>query len=88
VVGPEIPGGQAGTSSLIRNYLGFRHGVSGEELAGRATEQAWLFGADFVLSQRATKLEMRGMDRIVHTSGGSAVAAGPSYSLWAWPGAG
>ena len=33
---PEIPGGQAGTSSLIRNYLGFQHGISGEELAGRA----------------------------------------------------
>jgi thioredoxin reductase (NADPH) len=75
VVEPEIPGGQAGTSSLIRNYLGFRHGVSGEDLASRATEQAWLFGADFVLTQYATKLEMRGMDRIVQTTDGSEVAA-------------
>lgn len=75
VLEPEVPGGQAGTSSLIRNYLGFRHGVSGEDLAGRASEQAWLFGADFVLSQRATKLEMRGTDRIVHTTDGSSVAA-------------
>jgi thioredoxin reductase (NADPH) len=75
VVEPEVPGGQAGTSSLIRNYLGFRHGVSGEELAGRASEQAWLFGADIVLAQRGTKLELRGDDRIVHTSDGSAVAA-------------
>ena len=75
VVEPEVPGGQAGTSSLIRNYLGFRHGVSGEELAGRASEQAWLFGADIVLAQRGTKLELRGDDRIVHISDGSAVAA-------------
>jgi thioredoxin reductase (NADPH) len=75
VVDPEVPGGQAGTSSLIRNYLGFRHGVSGDELASRASEQAWLFGADIVLSQRGTKLERRGDDRIVHTSDGSAVAA-------------
>ncbi len=75
VLEPEIPGGQAGTSSLIRNYLGFRHGVSGQDLAGRAIEQAWLFGADFVLSQRATKLELLGTDRIVHTADGSAVTA-------------
>jgi thioredoxin reductase len=51
VVEPGVPGGKAGTSSLIRNYLGFRHGVSGEELAGRASEQAWHFGADIVLAQ-------------------------------------
>jgi thioredoxin reductase (NADPH) len=75
VVEPEIPGGQAGTSSLIRNYLGFRHGVSGQELATRATEQAWLFGADFVLSQRATKLDAHGDGRIVHLTDGSTVTA-------------
>ncbi len=75
VVEPEIPGGQAGTSSLIRNYLGFRHGVSGQDLGGRASEQAWLFGVDFVLTQRATRLDVRGADRIVHTTDGSAVRA-------------
>jgi thioredoxin reductase (NADPH) len=75
IVEPEIPGGQAGTSSLIRNYLGFRHGVSGVELAIRATEQAWLFGAEFVLSQRATRIETSGADRIVHTTDGSEVSA-------------
>ena len=76
VVEPEVPGGQAGTSSLIRNYLGFRHGVSGDELAVRASEQAWLFGADVVLSQRGTRLELRDdQQRIVHTTDGSAVAA-------------
>jgi thioredoxin reductase (NADPH) len=75
VVEPEIPGGQAGTSSLIRNYLGFRHGVSGQELGSRATEQAWLFGASFVLTQRGARVEARGVDRIVHTADGSAVTA-------------
>jgi thioredoxin reductase (NADPH) len=75
VVESEIPGGQAGTSSLIRNYLGFRNGVSGQELAIRAIEQAWLFGADFVLSQRATRVETRGTDRMVQTTDGSTVAA-------------
>ena len=48
---------------------------SGQDLAIRAIEQAWLFGVDFVLTQRATKVEMRGSDRIVHTTDGSAVAA-------------
>ena len=40
-------GGQAGSSSLIRNYLGFSRGVSGAELAQRAYQQAWVFGARF-----------------------------------------
>jgi thioredoxin reductase (NADPH) len=41
-------GGQAGSSSLIRNYLGFPRGVSGPELASRAYQQAWLFGVDLL----------------------------------------
>jgi thioredoxin reductase (NADPH) len=52
----EAFGGQAGTSSLIRNYLGFPRGVSGVELAFRAYEQAWLFGAHFVYGNPATSL--------------------------------
>jgi thioredoxin reductase (NADPH) len=83
VVEPGDPGGQAGTSSLIRNYLGFRHGVSGEELADPAAEQAWLFGADFVLSQR-DKTRCAGDGRVVHLTG-SAVTARPSYWPRAWP---
>ena len=75
VVEPETPGGQAGTSSLIRNYLGFPRGLSGDDLANRAVEQAWLFGADFVLAQRATGLSVRGPDRLVQVSDGSEVAA-------------
>lgn len=51
-------GGQAGSSSLIRNYLGFPRGVSGSELASRAYQQAWVFGADFALSRFATGLQI------------------------------
>jgi thioredoxin reductase (NADPH) len=75
VLEPVVPGGQAGTSSLIRNYLGFHRGISGDDLTNRAVEQAWLFGADFVMSQAATSVGTRGMDRIVHTSDGTEVAA-------------
>jgi thioredoxin reductase (NADPH) len=47
VVDREVFGGQAGSSSLIRNFLGFPAGISGAALATRAYEQAWLFGAKF-----------------------------------------
>jgi thioredoxin reductase (NADPH) len=47
VVDRETIGGQAGSSSLIRNYLGFPRGLSGSELAARAYEHAWLFGTKF-----------------------------------------
>ena len=50
-------GGQAGTSSLIRNYLGFSRGLSGAELAQRGFQQAWVFGARFVLMRRVTAIE-------------------------------
>ena len=75
VLEPEIPGGQAGTSSLIRNYLGFQRGVSGQDLAGRAVEQAWLFGTDFVLAQWATEVRASGDARVVRTSDGTEVTA-------------
>ena len=44
VVERESMGGQAGSSSLIRNYLGFSRGVSGADLAQRGYQQAWVFG--------------------------------------------
>src|SRR5215212_210108 len=75
VLEPEIPGGQAGTSSLIRNYLGFQRGISGEELAVRAVEQAWLFGADFVLTQTVSGISARGDVRVVRTADGTEVEA-------------
>ena len=58
-------GGQATSSSLIRNYLGFPRGVSGRRLAQQAYEQAWVFGAQFVFMQRVTDLrrEHDGLER-------------------------
>ena len=56
VLEQDAMGGQAGTSSMIRNYLGFPHGVSGRELANRAHEQAWLFGAQFEFMASAAGL--------------------------------
>ena len=50
-----LPGGQAGTSSRIRNYLGFPTGLSGRDLTNRALEQAWFFGARLVLSRRGDR---------------------------------
>ena len=75
VLEPAVPGGQAGTSSHIRNYLGFPYGLSGDELTQRAVQQAWLFGADLILSQSATGLRASGDDRLVRLSDGAEVAA-------------
>ncbi len=52
VLESDAIGGQAGSSSLIRNYLGFSRGVSGSELAQRAYQQAWVFGARFAHTRR------------------------------------
>src|SRR4051794_11464629 len=56
VVERESVGGQAGSSSLIRNYLGFARGISGAELAMRAHQQAWAFGARFLRMREAVEL--------------------------------
>lgn len=56
VVEREAIGGQAGSSSMIRNYLGFSRGVSGGELAQRAYQQAWIFGTKFLLMRRISTL--------------------------------
>jgi thioredoxin reductase (NADPH) len=74
VVEPQAAGGQAGTSSMIRNYLGFPRGIGGGDLANRALEQAWLFGANLVLAQRATGLRVDGPRRLVRLSDGGEVA--------------
>ena len=75
VIEPQSIGGQAGTSSLIRNYLGFPRGVSGGELTFRAWEQALLFGAQFVLRQQASGLTSHGHDHAIALSDGSEVIA-------------
>jgi thioredoxin reductase (NADPH) len=75
VVEPWSIGGQAGSSSMIRNYLGFPRGISGAGLAHRAWEQAVLFGAEFAFTQRAIQLRPRGDQRLVDLSEeGTAVA--------------
>jgi len=71
----ELPGGQAGTSSRIRNYLGFPNGLSGRDLTNRAMEQAWFFGARFVLSRSATALRASGHEHVVELEGGRHVTA-------------
>jgi thioredoxin reductase (NADPH) len=54
------PGGQAGTTSMIENYLGFPQGISGNELATRAAAQARRFGAEVLLARRLVKIEQDG----------------------------
>jgi thioredoxin reductase (NADPH) len=75
VIESEAVGGQAGTSSLIRNYLGFPRGISGAALAQRAYDQAWLFGSKFVFARRARALRVEGDDRVVELDDGIAVRA-------------
>lgn len=75
IVEGEAIGGQAGTSSLIRNYPGFPSGVGGAELARRAAEQAWLFGGTFVFMRRVTGLRRAGDEIVVSLSCGREVTA-------------
>jgi thioredoxin reductase (NADPH) len=75
VIEEELPGGQAGTSSRIRNYLGFPTGLSGRDLANRALEQAWFFGARFVLSKQTSRLVAAGDEYVVELAGAPAIAA-------------
>jgi thioredoxin reductase (NADPH) len=71
----DVVGGQAGTSSLIRNYLGFPRGISGGELTRRAYQQAWLFGAKYVLARAVNGLRAEGIDRIVTLDDGMEIVA-------------
>lgn len=69
----EVSGGQAGTSSHIRNFLGFTWGIGGHEFAYRACEQAWLFGANMAFIQEAVSLHADGSERIVGVGDGREV---------------
>jgi thioredoxin reductase (NADPH) len=73
VVEREAPGGQAGTSSRIENYLGFPSGVSGEELASRALQQARRLGAEILVTRAITRIDPAA--RQVHLDGGDVVRA-------------
>jgi thioredoxin reductase (NADPH) len=93
VIEPQAPGGQAGSSSRIENYLGFPSGVTGAELGRRAHTQATRFGAEFV-TQRATGLRIDGQYRFVQLADGREVsghvvllAPGVQYRKLGIPGA-
>jgi thioredoxin reductase (NADPH) len=89
----EAPGGQAGQSSRIENYLGFPNGLSGSDLARRATDQARRLGAELLTVQGAVALRAEGSGRFVELTGGGIlsantvlVASGVSYRKLDKPG--
>jgi thioredoxin reductase (NADPH) len=93
VIEPEAPGGQAGSTSKIENYLGFPAGISGADLGRRAHIQAARLGAEF-LTQRATGLRIDGQYRFVQLADGREVsshvvllAPGVQYRMLEIPGA-
>jgi len=71
----EAPGGQAGQSSKIENYLGFPQGLTGSDLTQRATMQARRLGAELLTVQDAVALRVEGSGRFVELSGGGALSA-------------
>ena len=93
MVESEAPGGQAGQSSRIENYLGFPSGLSGSDLARRATTQARRLGAELLTVSDAVTLRVEGAGRIVDLAGGAhlsansvLVASGVSYRKMNSPG--
>jgi thioredoxin reductase (NADPH) len=93
VIEREAPGGQAGQSAAIENYLGFPKGLSGADLTHRAVAQARRFGAEMVLARDVVGFETRGPVRAVQFAGGTEiearavlVATGVSYRLLDAPG--
>jgi thioredoxin reductase (NADPH) len=75
VIEREAIGGQAGTSSMIRNYPGFAQGVSGARLAFAAYQQAWFFGTTFVFMRQPESLSCEDDHYRLGLSGGSALAS-------------
>jgi thioredoxin reductase (NADPH) len=75
VVERDVPGGQAGTSSRIENYLGFPHGISGADLARRAVTQAKRLGAEILGPQAVTGIRVQDSYKIVALDDGSELRA-------------
>ncbi len=75
VIDRETIGGQAGTSSLIRNFLGFPLGISGAELTNRALDQAWSFGAETSVLRAISGLRVEGDLRILECANGTQIAS-------------
>ena len=73
VVEREAPGGQAGTSARIENYLGFPSGVSGDELASRALQQARRLGAEILVTRSISRIDAA--NRQLHLDGGDVLRA-------------
>jgi thioredoxin reductase (NADPH) len=71
----EAPGGQAGQSSRIENYLGFPKGISGADLARRAVSQATRFGVELLVPASVARIERKDPFRIIHLVDGSEVTA-------------
>ena len=74
VIEPLAPGGQAGSSSRIENYLGFPSGITGADLGRRAHAQASRFGAEFI-TQRATGMRIDGQYRFVQLADGREISS-------------
>lgn len=75
LIDKRAPGGQAGTSSRIENYLGFPSGLSGSELARRAITQAQRFGVEFLVPQEVVSIESKGQYKDINMADGSKVVA-------------
>ena len=95
VIEREAIGGQAGSSSRIRNYLGFQRGITGADLAQRAYQQAWVFGTTFVQMCEVLGLRSDGDRFYLESTSCSEISArvvvlamGVSYQRLGHPGAG
>jgi thioredoxin reductase (NADPH) len=73
LIDKRAPGGQAGTSSRIENYLGFPAGLSGAELTRRAITQAQRFGVEFLAPQEVVSIESKGQYKHINMTDGSKV---------------
>ena len=89
----DVVGGQAGSSSLIRNYLGFSRGISGADLSQRAYQQAWAFGARFAHTREAIGMDIERDHFLLRVAPGDTVrarsvvlATGVTYRTLALPG--
>jgi len=93
VIERAAPGGQAGSSPKIENYLGFPSGISGDDLTRRAVSQAKRFGVEILSAQEAVKVEVRDEYRIVTLADGTElschavlIATGASFHTLKMPG--
>ena len=94
VIERAAPGGQAGSSPKIENYLGFPAGISGDDLTRRAVSQAKKFGVEILSAQEAKKVHVKDTYRIVRLADGSEIschavlmATGASFHALKMPGA-